>query len=146
MIAEKNSWYTDENMLSIVTPPTLFIPMSGIKICLIGTNVDFPRFTKLLENEFKSNSITLYYSDTYNDIEWKIFMLENSDYNIFSIDHLDGPNALILGFFASRPNTFVSCPQQLHNKDVITLFSHVNKNKMYTDPIEILYDLNLDTK
>lgn len=130
-------WNNEINTnLTNVTPPSLFVPRSGVKIFLggsidLGNAPDWQNsVSKYIEKSWGVGDITIYNPRRLNeftpDLEteqaaWSICMINISDYILM---HLAGDGAspistLELGMFITDPRLYLSISDEYSRKEII---------------------------
>ncbi len=132
-----NSWNNEINSkLTIVTPPSLFVPRSGIKIFLggsidLGNAPDWNKnVIKFIEKFWTEINITLYNprrpgefnpDDEVEQAAWSISMLNIADYILLYLtgDGASPISTLELGMFIKDPRLFLSINEEYSRKEII---------------------------
>jgi hypothetical protein len=122
---------TDEIPHYYITPPTLFLPPTGLRVSLIGVDEDWiDNMSDELEDTLPSIPMTFYHLDTKtsDQWQWQFHMMEQSNLivvNVVQCQTID----LLLSFLHMGDNKiwFYVDPDEV-NKDIMTLLNTINAN------------------
>lgn len=122
---------TDETQHYYITPPTLFLPPSGLRVSLIGVDEDWiDNMSDELEDTLPSIPMTFYHLDTKtsDQWQWQYHMMEQSNLIVVNVARsltID----LLLSFLHMGDNKiwFFVNPKEV-DKNIIILLNTINAN------------------
>lgn len=142
-----------ENSITIITPPSLYLPLSGPKIFLAGSidNGNARDWQKeainYIQKSWKDTNITIYsprrrtrkYKESmeYEQHAWSITMLESADFILLNLAGGGGvsPVSLLeLGIYIHDPKLFLTIEDNYPKKYVVEVhYNFFAENQIYKD-------------
>ena len=122
---------TEEIQHYYITPPTLFLPPTGLRVSLIGVDDDWiDDLSDSLEDTLPSIPMTFYHLDnkSADQWQWQFHMMEQSNLIIVNVARSETID-LLLSFLHIGDNKiwFYVDPDQV-DKTIVTLLNTINAN------------------
>jgi len=129
---------TDEIPHYYITPPTLFLPPTGLRVSLIGVDEDWiDNMSDELEDTLPSIPMTFYHLDskTSDQWQWQFHMMEQSNLIVVNVAQCETID-LLVSFLHMGDNKiwFYVDPDEV-DKDIMTLLNTINAN-VFANPAE----------
>lgn len=126
----------DDEQNYYITPPTLFLPESGLRITVIGTNEEWAeKLADNLENTFSAIPMTFYHLDdaTADQWQWLYYMAESSDLIMVNVGECT-PLEFNIGLLAHQGNrVWFYVDIEDVDKDIRILLNSINANVFNND-------------
>jgi hypothetical protein len=129
---------TDEIPHYYITPPTLFLPPTGLRVSLVGVDEDWiDNMSDELEDTLPSIPMTFYHLDTKTSEQWQwqFHMMEQSNLIVVNVARCETVD-LLLSFLHIGDNKiwFYVDPDEV-DKNIMTLLNTINAN-VFANPAE----------
>jgi hypothetical protein len=113
-----------------VTPPTMHLPVEGIRVALIGSDQDWiERVTDSLEDTFPTITTTFYHLEehTKGSWEWLLAMSELADLVIIDLGSAT-QQELLIAFLHLGNKTWFNVPEDFDNIPLLSLLNTISAN------------------
>jgi len=128
----------DDNQNFYITPPTIFMPPSGLRVTLLGTDDDWvDELTEELEETLPSIPMTFYHLDekSVNQWQWLYMMTGHSDLLMINVAKAT-KNELLTAFLHVGNKTWFFVDADEVDTDLIVLLNSINAN-VFSDTDEL---------
>lgn len=129
---------TDEIPHYYITPPTLFLPPTGLRVSLVGVDEEWiDNMSDELEDTLPSIPMTFYHLDTStsDQWQWQFHMMEQSNLIVVNVAQCETID-MLLSFLHMGDNKiwFYVDPDEV-DKNIMTLLNTINAN-VFSHPAE----------
>ena len=119
----------DDNQNFYITPPTIFMPPSGLRVALLGTDTEWvDALTEELEETLPSIPMTFYH-------QWLYMMAGHSDLLMINVAKAT-QNELLTAFLHIGNKTWFFVDVNEVDSDLIVLLNNINAN-VFSDADEL---------
>ena len=128
----------DDNQNFYITPPTIFMPPSGLRVTLLGTDAEWvDELTEELEETLPSIPMTFYHLDEKSSDQWQWLYMMTGHSDLLMVNVAKATkNELLTAFLHVGNKTWFFVDVDEVDADLVVLLNSINAN-VFSDTDEL---------